>query len=267
MPEGHTLHLLARDHRRRFRGGPVRVTSPQGRAAEAAARVDGSVLVDVEAHGKHLFYEFSTGDVLHVHLGLFGKFREGPTAGPNVRWRMADAAGESCVDLTGPTACELVTHEETAAIAARLGPDPLRRDADPEVAWQRLRRRKVDIGRVLMDQAVFAGVGNVFRAEALFVNGIHPERPASTLTREEFDALYDTVSRMLKQAMKDRRIITVAPEELDRPKSRLGRLEGRYVYRREECHRCRTPVRRWDLAGRWAYACETCQPLTPRSGT
>jgi endonuclease-8 len=60
--------------------------------------------------------------------------------------------------------------------------------------------------------------------------------------------------------MKDKRIITVAPGELDVPKSKLGRLDGRYVYRRDACHRCGTPVRRWDLAGRWAYACERCQP-------
>lgn len=260
MPEGHTLHLLARDHRRRLAGRPLAVTSPQGRAAHAAARVDGRVLERVEAYGKHLFYEWETGDVLHVHLGLFGTFSEGPTSGPNVRWRMATPGAAAVVDLTGPTACDLVTPGERDALVARLGPDPLRRDADPDVAWARLRRRKVAVGRVLMDQAVFAGVGNVFRAEALFVNGIHPERPAGTLTREEFDALWSTVERMLKQAMRDKRIITVPPEELGAPKSRLARLEGRYVYRREACHRCGAPVRRWDLAGRWAYACETCQP-------
>jgi endonuclease-8 len=262
VPEGHTLHLLARDHRRRLaRGrGPVRVSSPQGRAADAAARVDGTVLDRVEAYGKHLFYEWSTGDILHVHLGLFGRFLDGPTSGPNVRWRMTPDDSASCVDLVGPTACELLKPDEVDAIVARLGPDPLRRDADPDVAWTRLRRRKVGVGQVLMDQSVFAGVGNVFRAEALFVNGIHPDRPASTITREEFDALWSTVHRMLKQAMKDERIITVARDELDKPVSRLGRLEGRYIYRRDDCFRCGTPVRRWDLAGRWAYACERCQP-------
>jgi endonuclease-8 len=263
VPEGHTLHLIARDHRRRLVGRPLSVTSPQGRAADAAERVSGSVLEGVDAHGKHLFYEWSTGDVLHIHLGIFGHFLDGPSAGPNVRWRMATSADDGpprTIDLVGPTACELLKPDEADAVAARLGPDPLRPDADPELAWSRLRRRKVGIGQVLMDQSVFAGVGNIFRAEALFVNGIHPDRPANTLTREEFDALYATVARMLKQAMKDKRIVTVARNELPKPVKQLDRLEGRYVYRQENCFRCGTPVRRWDLAGRWCYVCETCQP-------
>lgn len=261
MPEGHTVHLIARAHRRRLVGRALAVASPQGRAVDAAARVDGAVLERVEAYGKHLFYDWSTGDVLHVHLGIFGKFLDGPSSGPNVRWRMETVSGEPvCVDLVGPTACELLKPDEADAVVARLGPDPLRRDADPSVAWARLRRRKVGIGQVLLDQSVFAGVGNIFRAEALFVTGIHPERPANTITREEFDALWAAVDRMLTQALKDRRIITVARDELDKPVSRLDRLEGRYVYRRDECYRCGTPVRRWDLAGRWSYACESCQP-------
>lgn len=262
MPEGHTVHLLARDHRRRLAGRRLRVSSPQGRAADAAARVDAAAIQRVEAHGKHLFYDWSTGDVLHVHLGIFGHFLDGPSGGANVRWRMATDDG-ACVDLVGPTACGLLKPDEADAVVARLGPDPLRRDADPEVAWTRLRRRKVGIGQVLMDQSVFAGVGNIFRAEALYVCGIHPERPANTITREEFDAIWSAVERMLKQAMKDRRIITVARDELDKPVRRLDRLEGRYVYRQDVCFRCGTPVRSWDLAGRWCYACERCQPPPP----
>ena len=69
MPEGHTLHRLARDQTARFAGAPVTVTSPQGRFAGQAAMVDGRVLDAVTAHGKHLFATF--GDrVVHVHLCL-----------------------------------------------------------------------------------------------------------------------------------------------------------------------------------------------------
>ena len=265
MPEGHTLHLLARDHNRDLAGRPVRVTSPQGRATGLAEQLDGHVLERAEAYGKHLFHHWDdVPELLHVHLGLFGKFTEQaspppPPATPNVRLRLEGPA--RTVDLTGPTACELLDPAAVDHLLARLGPDPLRADADPEVAWTRLRRRKVGIGVALMDQAVFAGVGNVFRAEALFVLGIHPERPASTITRDEFDQLWSTLRSMLRQAMKDRRIITVAREELERPRSRLRRGEGRYVYRQERCRRCDREVRRWDLAGRWAYACESCQRL------
>src|SRR5439155_15783290 len=81
VPEGHTIHRLAREHTRRLRGGTVLASSPQGRFAEGALRLDGQVLVRAEAHGKHLFHSYD-GVVLHVHLGLYGKFEAGEQPAP-----------------------------------------------------------------------------------------------------------------------------------------------------------------------------------------
>ena len=72
MPEGHTIHRLARDHTRDLAGQPLAVSSPQGRATETAAALDGAAIERVEAYGKHLLYRWSSGDTLHVHLGLYG---------------------------------------------------------------------------------------------------------------------------------------------------------------------------------------------------
>ena len=76
MPEGHTLHRLARLHQRRYAGKPVAVTSPQGRFAAEAAMVDGRKLVRAEAHGKHLFHRYGPDAIVHIHLGLIGVFDE-----------------------------------------------------------------------------------------------------------------------------------------------------------------------------------------------
>ncbi|MCX6481067.1 MAG: Fpg/Nei family DNA glycosylase, partial [Mycobacterium sp.] len=81
MPEGHTLHRLARLHQRRFAGAPVRVSSPQGRFTDAAA-LDGQVLKKASAWGKHLFHHYETGAIVHIHLGLYGTFRESRTPMP-----------------------------------------------------------------------------------------------------------------------------------------------------------------------------------------
>ncbi|MFZ9450154.1 MAG: DNA-formamidopyrimidine glycosylase family protein, partial [Alphaproteobacteria bacterium] len=75
MPEGHTIHRAARDHGAMLAGRRLRVTSPQGRFAEGAARLDGRKCLAIEAFGKHLLYRFAGGEALHVHLGLFGMFR------------------------------------------------------------------------------------------------------------------------------------------------------------------------------------------------
>jgi len=272
VPEGHTIHHCAKEHRRLLRGRVVAVSSPQGRFADCVL-VDGQVLVGTDAWGKHLFHDYANGLSVHVHLGIYGEFhqREVPPPIPRdtVRMRLlSDADGEAggtdgvCLDLIGPTQCHVVDAEEKRAITSRLGPDPLRRDADPERAWLALQRRRSTIGAALMDQAVFAGVGNVFRAEALFLHGIHPETPASAITREQFDALWSTLRGMLQRGLKERRIMTVDADELGLRRRDLTPQNGRYVYRQEACLRCSTPVRRWDLAGRWSYACETCQPVS-----
>jgi endonuclease VIII len=262
VPEGHTIHRMARDHASWFAGERVRVSSPQGRFADAATLLDGTVLEGTDAHGKHLFHRYEGGRVVHVHLGLFGKvFRHDtppPEPRPTSRYRVM--GGGTVIDLVGATACELLDPGQVDAILARLGPDPIRADADPDRAYAALQRRSVVVGRAMMDQKVLSGIGNVYRAEVLFVHGIHPETPSRAITREQWDAMWATLVAWLRRGVRQRRIVTVDPDEVGTPRSRMTRAEATYVYRREACLRCGTPIRRWDLAGRWAYACETCQP-------
>ncbi len=201
MPEGHTVHRAARRQHSLLAGRPVAASSPQGRFADGAAALDGRVLERVEAAGKHLFYAFDRGEVLHVHLGLFGRFRyhEVPPPEPRglVRLRLIGAAG--AVDLSGPTACDLIGEEGREAILARLGPDPLRADADPERAIASLARRRLPIGAALLDQSIIAGLGNVYRAEVLFTCGIDPAREARSLDRAQLAAVWDESRRMLRE--------------------------------------------------------------------
>ncbi len=262
MPEGHTIHRLARDLARDLLGVPVRASSPQGRFADGAAAIDGRVVCGTDAHGKHLFVEHEGDLVVHVHLGLYGTFvRHGqPLPVPVGALRLRLEAETVGWDLRGATACELLDPAGQEAIVARLGPDPLRRGADPERAWAALRRRRSPIGQALLDQSVIAGVGNVYRAEVLFDHGIHPLVPTVQVGRAEWDAMWAWLVAAMRRGVRERRIVTVDPVELGKPRSRMTVAESRYVYKQEHCLRCGTPVRRWDLAGRWAYACERCQP-------
>ena len=265
MPEGHTIHRIARDHTKLLVGHRLHVSSPQGRFAADAALVDGMVLDGIEAYGKHLFYSFENGLLGHVHLGLFGKFRVSrsdvvPEPRGLVRMRMISPV--ATVDLAGPTACTIGDPAERDAIVARLGPDPLRRDAKPAKAIERIQRSKQAIGALLLDQSVLCGVGNVYRAEALFVNGIHPSRLGRECSDEELAGLWTTVVAMLRQGVKDNRIITVDRRELDLPAGRrLRRGEATYVYHRDRCLRCGSAVATVELGGRPCYYCPTCQPV------
>ena len=264
MPEGHTIHRIAKDHGALLTGHAVAVSSPQGRFEGDAARVDGHVLTRLEAFGKHLFYHWDNGDVGHVHLGLFGKFKvaRGPDAPPPVGMvRMRLRSELATIDLAGPTECSIGTPDDRARIIARLGPDPLRRDAKASVAIERMARSKQAMGALLLDQSVLSGVGNVYRAEALFVNGINPNRPGRDTDRVELQAVWTTIVAMLRKGVKDNRIITVDPSEMRLPKGRrLQRGEANYVYHRDICLRCGTPIQIAQLAGRACYYCPVCQP-------
>jgi endonuclease-8 len=265
MPEGHTIHRLALDHGRHLAGQRVRVSSPQGRNADIVAVLDKHVLERVEAAGKHLFYHWRGAPILHIHLGLIGWFRQSPTRppsppGPNVQLRLAGR--HTAVDLSGATTRELVDAERRQYILDRLGPDVLADDADPDRAWARLARRKIAIAAALLDQQVLSGVGNVYRAEALFVTGIHPQRPADSLSRAEFDRLWTTLADMLRQGVADRRIITVHASERtsNGAADTVAPEDAFYVYQQHTCRRCGSAIRSWPLGPRRAYACERCQP-------
>jgi endonuclease-8 len=272
MPEGHTIHRIARDHGRLLAGRVVRVSSPQGRFAADAERVDGAVLELIEPYGKHLFYRWSTGEVGHVHLGLFGKYRVQRTADApepigQVRMRLLtepDVERDEyvTVDLAGPTACTVDPPSVRRDILARLGPDPIRRGSRPDAMIERIQRSSRSIGDLLMDQSVVAGIGNVYRAEALFVTGLHPLRPGTDCGRAELEALWSTAQGMLRQGVKDNRIVTVSHDDLGiAPNVRIKRAEATYAYKRDRCLLCGDEIRRIEIANRTCYFCPTHQPV------
>lgn len=224
--------------------------------------IDGMRLDRVEAAGKHLFYWWANDLVSHVHLGLFGRFRladgrlaPDPIGAVRMRMRTRDVT----IDLSGPTVCELGNEPMRDAVVARLGPDPLRDDADPERAFSRIRRSRLPIGALLLDQRVIAGLGNVYRAEVLFVNGISPLRPGNECSEDELAAIWHTTTSMLRKGVEENRIVTIDPALL--PSGRLRRGDSTFVYHRDRCLRCGAAIQIVELDGRACYCCPVCQPV------
>jgi endonuclease-8 len=173
-----------------------------------------------------------------VHLGLYGRFREVPEVRGAPRLVLATReAPDVLLQLSGPTACHLIAPPEEDRLLARLGPDPLRADADPDLAWAALRRRRIALGAALMDQSVVAGIGNAYRAEMLLEAQLDPFRPARSLVREEFDRLWAVIAAQLRRGV------------------RSGRITPRRLYRRTTCGSCGAPVATALLAGRTLYWC------------
>ena len=263
MPEGHTIHRIAQDHTKFFGSQKLIVTSPQGRFETEADLLTGRKLIDVTARGKHLFYNWSgrKNKRVHIHLGLYGKFRvhKNPAPEPRGAVRVRMIGQEKAFDLNGPTRCEILDDEGYEKLLDRLGEDPLNKDADIDKVWQRIHRSRAAMGTLLLNQSVIAGIGNVYRAEILFLLGIHPERPGNTLAREEFGKLWQLTIRLLKIGMKYNRIITVEREHVDKPLSKLPIAERVLCYKKKKCMTCGPRIRQWELGSRKMYACEKCQ--------
>lgn len=262
MPEGHTIHRLARDQNASIGKQKLHITSPQGRFKSEAKRIDSLTLRRIEAAGKHLFYHFAKGPILHVHLGLFGKFRThaNPPPAPRGAVRVRFQGKDSTVDLNGPNTCELIDKSTYQTILARLGPDPLRDDADPERAWRRIHGSKTPIGLLLMDQSVIAGIGNIYRSELLHLIGVHPRTPGVALSRRQFNRLWKLAVELLNLGVKHNRIITVDAKSLPKNLSKTPRRKLFRIFKKPSCPTCECVIERFSLANRKVFACPVCQP-------
>lgn len=266
MPEGNVIHHQARRLRSLFKGSQVTVDSPQGRFALGAAQVTGHTISRVEAHGKHLFIGFDNSLWIHIHLGLFGKWRiaRGDLPEPQGQLRMRIFTDESYAELRGPTVCEILDDQAKKRAVHKIGPDPIRK-ADPEPAWNRVQKSSSSIGSLLMNQSVFAGVGNIYRAEVLFRHNISPFRPGTRISRAEFDGIWADLVELMSKGTRSGRIDTVRAEHMPDVMGRQAREDRHggevYVYRRDgrPCYLCGSIIEMADMQGRKLYWCPKCQ--------
>lgn len=263
MPEGHSIYRYASAHHELLAGREVVAASPQGRFRGGAARINGRRLLNVEAHGKHLFYHWQRAETLHVHLGLYGRFRtfETDPPPPTPGTRLTLATGDVTIYLAGPTVCELIEPSREEAIRARLGPDPLQAGIKGHSGAEfadNLSRRRIPVGAAVLDQSVIAGIGNIYRAEALFLTGINPDIPANEVPLGKVEELWETSVALLERGVAEGKIVTL-------PRVPLGRSEETdrvYVYKRDRfpCRQCGGPISKGEMANRSIWWCQACQP-------
>ena len=177
-----------------------------------------------------------------------------------VRMRMIGT--EYGTDLRGPTVCEVIEEPEIADVVAKLGPDPLRRDADGAPAWARISKSRRPIGALLMDQTVIAGVGNVYRNELLYRHRINPYRPG-THQRSRIRRDVDRSGRLMKFGFRRGTIVVVRPEDDHGLPSYASDRPRTYVYRRAAsragCAARRSAPRNWRVA-----TCSGARPVRRR---
>lgn len=267
MPEGDTIFRTADVLRRALAGRQIVAAKarhgPRYGAPPDLGRVVGSGVETVEPRGKHLLMHFSNGLTLHSHLGMHGTWHSYPVDAVPARAARAAARLETerhVAALFGPTVLELL---ETRAVErmpalASLGPDLLRDDFDETEARRRLRLRDdMPISEALLDQRALAGLGNVYKSELLFLEGVHPRRPVGDVPDQTLTAVIARGAALLRDNVRGGARITT--------RGTAARAAGPlWVYGRagRPCRRCGTLIRyaRDGRAPRSTYWCPRCQP-------
>jgi endonuclease-8 len=250
MPEGDSLAKTAR-RLQILVGERVEVETPHPRAAvkRLAERLDGRRLLGVEAAGKNLVLRFEDGVVLRSHLRMSGRWQVRARGSKlfGRPWLVLRGAEREAVLWNGP-----VLELDDRAIR-RLGPDILDQPPKLDAMIANLRREpRRSVGDALLDQRLLAGIGNVWKAEALWVARVSPWRPLGEVSDEELRAVLQAAHELMTASVETAR-------------------ERRVVYKRagRGCRRCGTPIvsRGQGDDNRTAYWCPACQPFPSAAGS
>ena len=264
MPEGDTVHRTA-ERLRPMIGHEV--TSARARPGPGLRRVPdlsrlvGARVLSVEARGKHLLIAFAGGLTLRSHMRMTGSWRLLPSsARPSASHRVTaiiESSAWTAVALATPV-IELLTDAELrrSQPLRGLGPDLLAAEFDADEALRRLRLQdRGELGTALLDQRAAAGIGNVYKSEVAFLEGLDPWSPVAAYTDDQLRAALATARRLLLANLADGR------------RSTTGRRtpgQALWVYRRSgrPCRRCGSTIRSRPQGSppRLTWWCPRCQP-------
>jgi endonuclease-8 len=271
MPEGDTIFRTAQALHRHLAG---RIVTRFDSAYPALTRIDedrplaGRTVEHVVSRGKHILMTFSGDLILHTHMRMNGSWHGYP---PGARWRLpardmrvlVETASFVAVGFNVPVAELLSSRDlERHDTLRRLGPDLLDSAFDVEAAALRARAQgDAPIADVLLNQQVTAGIGNVFKSEALFAAGIDPFTPLSNVADEDLIRLFRIARDMLRANTGVRRL---TPSRGRQTRDTLNPDAALWVYGRggKPCRKCGTPIdaRKTGLDARITYWCPRCQP-------
>jgi endonuclease VIII len=258
MPEGDAVWYAARRLNEALAGRSL--TRSDFRVPRlATASLVGDVVSEAAACGKHLLIRTQNALTVHTHGRMDGSWRVTPAGerppGPahQIRLILANDAWQATGFQLGVV--ELLRTRDEHRVTGHLGPDLLGQDWDCEEAVRRLAALpERAIGEALLDQRNLAGIGNIYKAEVLFLRGINPWQPVSAVP--DLDAVAE-LARQLLEANKER------PGIITTGSPRRGEENWVYGRRNRPCRRCGAAIRAEGLGDRITYWCPRCQPAPP----
>jgi endonuclease VIII len=253
MPEGDVVWYTARRLHDALAGRTL-IRSDFRVPRLATADLTGDVVTEAASRGKHLLIRTRGGLTVHTHLRMDGSWRVTPAAEPvkdshRIRLVLANDMWQATGYQLGVV--ELVRTRDEHRIIGHLGPDLLGPDWDEAEAVRRLRSEpKRPIAEALLDQRNLAGIGNLYKAEVLFLRGIDPWAPTGDVA--DLPAVVELARRLLNA--NSGRVGQVITGDTNR-----GEQTWVYGRRGRPCRRCGTPIRSQGQRDRVTYWCPVCQ--------
>lgn len=219
--------------------------------------LDGAICEGTGAVGKHLLYHFSNGQTLHIHLGLGGYFvcHEQPVDPPRDVTRCRLECATHAIDIIGPNTCEVMPTDTMPMFTLRYGADLLADPPDPDRAIAAISKSRAPIARLLMDQKVISGIGNIYRAEILWLRKLNPMTRGVDIPESDLRDLWNEMRALLQLGVQTNSIITNG----DAPKTGQDVRERTNIFGKDACPRCKSQIEKSKLSGRTLYHCPTCQ--------
>jgi endonuclease-8 len=274
VPEGDTIYRTAATLHRALAGASVTAFETVFSKLLGVPLV-GQQIGSVRSRAKWVLMTFSGGQVLLTHMRMHGSWH---VYSQGARWRLAPSRARIvlrtervvAVGFDVPVA-EWIEEKrlETHPVLSRLGPDPLGEAFSPAEVLRRARARgSLAIEALLLDQGVFAGVGNALKSEILFLERIHPRKDAAKLSDRELASVVSRAQSLLSLntlAVRERAQKTTFQRGGRFSRGSLDPREGLYVYDRagRPCRLCGEPIVAFHSApdGRATYFCPACQSL------
>ncbi len=253
MPELPEVESLRRQLQEVIIGQQVRAVKVFDPKLSGAERFPKGKVLQIGRRGKILEFIFEDGQRVWLSLRMTGRLRWGNEVNRHRRLTLAFPKGD--LHLIDPRRFATLSFPQKEL--APLGVDPL--EGAPPSFFEGLRRHRRPIKSSLMDQRFVAGIGNIYASEILYAAQIHPLRPLSRLSQEEWDRIMMSAKEILTQAIRYRGTTISDWRDLyGRPGEYQEKLK---VYGREgePCPRCGTPIERIVVAGRGTYLCPRCQ--------
>jgi formamidopyrimidine-DNA glycosylase len=268
--------------------GPRAVRRHLAGPADFVAALTGRTVVDVRRRGKYLWWALDDEDAVLAHLGMSGQFRVLDTALPahphtRIRLLLADTPGASGDVLAeaqpGPTVVDFLDQRTFGGLSLVRGgaelPDPIahiaRDPLDPQFDRAQvigaIRRKDSGIKRILLDQSVVSGIGNIYADEALWRARVHYDRAGAALSARTVGSVLDAAADVMRAALDaggtsfDALYVNVNGES-----GYFDRSLNAYGQAGEPCPRCGGPIRREKFMNRSSYFCPRCQRLSTAPG-